>query len=73
MIIESNECTITSTSIITEKTFGYEEKELSLSDIEKRHIMNVLRKNNYDKVKTAAILQIDRSTLYRKLKEYNLQ
>ncbi|MBZ4672212.1 MAG: two component, sigma54 specific, transcriptional regulator, Fis family [Deferribacteraceae bacterium] len=73
MIIESNECTITSTSIITEKTFGHEEKELSLSDIEKRHIMNVLRKNNYDKVKTAAILQIDRSTLYRKLKEYNLQ
>ncbi|MCB4203651.1 sigma-54 dependent transcriptional regulator [Deferribacterales bacterium Es71-Z0220] len=73
MIIESNECTITGTSIITEKTFGHEEKELSLSDIEKRHIMNVLRKNNYDKVKTAAILQIDRSTLYRKLKEYNLQ
>ncbi|UOD34934.1 sigma-54-dependent Fis family transcriptional regulator [Deferribacteraceae bacterium V6Fe1] len=73
MIIESNESTITSTSIITEKTFEYEEKDLSLSDMEKRHIMNVLRKNNYDKVKTASILQIDRSTLYRKLKEYNLQ
>jgi len=72
MIIENGGNVITSSSIITEKIDNCEE-DLSLAEVEKRHIMNLLKKNNYDKVKTASMLKIDRSTLYRKLKEYNLQ
>lgn len=43
-----------------------------LSQIEKRHIMGILEKYNYNKSRTARALNISRSTLREKLKEYGL-
>jgi DNA-binding NtrC family response regulator len=45
---------------------------MSLADLEKNVIERTLRYNQYDKNKTAMMLQIGLTTLYRKLKEYNL-
>lgn len=46
---------------------------LSLEEIEKRHIARVLEKTGYNKSLTAQILDIPRTTLWRKMKEYKLQ
>jgi transcriptional regulator with PAS, ATPase and Fis domain len=46
---------------------------LSLDEIEKRHIARVLEKTGYNKSLTAQILNIPRTTLWRKMKEYKLQ
>lgn len=45
---------------------------LSLAAIEKRHISRVLNYTSGNKTKAAEILQIGLTTLYNKLKEYNL-
>ena len=45
---------------------------LSLAAIEKRHIARVLNYTSGNKTKAAEILQIGLTTLYNKLKEYNL-
>jgi len=45
----------------------------SLKEIEKRHIMEVLKATGGSRSKTADILGIGRKTLYRKLKEYDLE
>ncbi len=47
-------------------------ESLKLEDVVKSHIISVLEYTNGDKAKAAKILGIDRSTLYRKLKEYGL-
>ena len=44
-----------------------------LSDIEREYILEILRDNENNKLKTAKVLGIDRTTLYKKLKEYNLE
>ncbi len=44
----------------------------TLADIEKQHILHVLEKNNNNKSKTAKVLNISRSTLREKLKEYGI-
>jgi transcriptional regulator with PAS, ATPase and Fis domain len=44
----------------------------TLADIEKQHILRVLEKYNNNKSKTAKILNISRSTLREKLKEYGI-
>ena len=46
---------------------------LSLEEIERRHIASVLEKTGYNKSLTAQILNIPRTTLWRKMKEYKLQ
>ncbi len=46
---------------------------LSLEELEKRHISRVLEKTGYNKSLTAQILDIPRTTLWRKLKEYKIQ
>jgi two-component system, NtrC family, response regulator AtoC len=46
---------------------------LSLEEIEKRHIARVLEKTGYNKSLTAQILNVPRTTLWRKMKEYKLQ
>jgi two-component system, NtrC family, response regulator AtoC len=45
---------------------------LSLEDVERRHIQYVLRVTGFNKSKAADILGIDRATLYRKAKKFRL-
>ncbi len=45
---------------------------LSLSEIEKQHILNVLKECDYNISKAAKILDIDRTTLYNKMKKYGI-
>jgi len=42
----------------------------SLAELEKRYILKILAKNNNNKEKTSSILGINKTTLWRKLKEY---
>jgi DNA-binding NtrC family response regulator len=44
----------------------------TLKAIEKAHIVQILRENNWNISKSAAILGIDRSTLYGKIKRYKI-
>ncbi len=46
---------------------------ISLKDIEKLFIKKVLEENNWNKLKAAQILGIDRKTLYKKIKEYGFE
>lgn len=48
------------------------DKAVTLKELEKIHINKLLTKTGGNKQKTAQILGIDRKTLYKKLKEYNL-
>jgi len=45
----------------------------TLTEMEKRHIQQVLRQNDWNIASSARILGIDRSTLYSKIKRYGLQ
>ena len=45
----------------------------SLKDIEKQHIRQILEENDWNVARSAKILQIDRSTLYSKIKRHRLQ
>ena len=46
--------------------------DLSLSDLEKHHIINTLSKMNGNKTRVADTLGISIKTLYNKLKSYNI-
>jgi len=46
---------------------------LSLSDLEKEHILQTLNHTDWNKSQAATILGIERSTLDRKIKLYELQ
>jgi two-component system response regulator AtoC len=46
---------------------------MSLTDVEKRHILSVLQKNEWQIKKSAEELGIDRSTLYAKMKKYEIE
>lgn len=48
-------------------------KGFSLDEVEKEHIDHILQKSNWNISKSAAILGIDRSTLYNKIKRYDLK
>ena len=58
----------------TEMPGGPAEKFLpiSLDDVERRHIFNTLNHTGWNKSKTAGILGIERSTLDRKIRRYQL-
>jgi DNA-binding NtrC family response regulator len=45
----------------------------SLEEVEKQYILHVLNHTNHVKEKAAQILNINRKTLYRKIKDYNLE
>ncbi|MDM8556168.1 sigma-54 dependent transcriptional regulator [Desulfococcaceae bacterium HSG7] len=45
----------------------------SLKAVEKAHIMSVLINNDWNIAKSSKILKIDRTTLYNKIKRYNLR
>ena len=51
----------------------FEETSLSLEDAEKEMIRKSLERNNGKRKKTAEELKISERTLYRKIKEYNLE
>jgi two-component system, NtrC family, response regulator AtoC len=83
-IITKSEIT-SATDVITEKdiflpeqtieqmrTQNNEEVDYSLTEMEKKHIEEVMKSNNYNKIKTAEILGISLKTLYTKLKEYKI-
>lgn len=46
---------------------------VSLDDIERRHIFNTLNHTSWNKSRTASILGIERSTLDRKIRRYELE
>jgi DNA-binding NtrC family response regulator len=46
---------------------------LAIEEIEKRHILRTLDHTDWNKTQAAAILQIERSTLDRKIKAYELK
>jgi len=46
--------------------------DLSLEEIEKIHILNVLESNNWNISNSAQILGIDRVTIYKKLRKYGI-
>ncbi len=46
--------------------------QFSLSEMEKRHILHVLKQNDNNKSRTARVLGISRSTLREKLRQYGL-
>jgi Nif-specific regulatory protein len=46
---------------------------LTLDEVERRHILDTLNQTGWNKSRTAVILGIERSTLDRKIRRYNLQ
>jgi len=48
------------------------ERYFSLTDMERQHIRRILEQTGWNISKCAAILGIDRSTLYSKIKRYEL-
>ncbi len=57
--------------MVDEKPYPY--VHLTLSQIEKKHLLEVLRDCGFNKQKAASRLGITRPALYRKLKKYNIQ
>jgi len=49
------------------------EKEKPLEEIEKEVILSTLKRNNYDRGKTALELRISRTTLWRRMKKYGIR
>lgn len=47
--------------------------DMSLAQVEKSHILNVLFTNDWSVQKAAEVLKIDRATLYRKIEKYDLK
>jgi DNA-binding NtrC family response regulator len=52
---------------------GYENEGAPLAEIEKRHILSVLQQFDGNQVRAAAALGIDRSKLYRRLRQYGVK
>jgi len=48
-------------------------EEATLEDLEREYIVAVLRRTRWHQVRAAAILGIDRRTLYRKIRQYDLK
>jgi DNA-binding NtrC family response regulator len=49
-----------------------EEALISLEELEKKHILKVIKSAHYNKTRAAQILGIDRATLYRKAERYQI-
>lgn len=58
---------------ISNNSLYSEVEDKSLSEVEKRHISLVLKENNWNILKSAKDLKIDRVTLYNKIKKYGLR
>ena len=57
-----------------EPTFGFLQntENLSLADVEKQYILQVLKETNWHQKKACEVLKISKATLYRRLKEYGI-
>ncbi len=58
------------TNITTEKNTL--DDIIGLEEIEKQHILNVLKLTNWNRMKTASLLKINYQRLFRKIKKYNI-
>ncbi len=67
--------TITPLDLPIVKTLENElkKKYFSLTDVEKHHITKILNETSWNITKSSAILGVDRSTLYNKIKRYGLK
>ncbi len=59
--------------IVTSLEDELKKKYFSLSDIEQQHISGILEQTGWNISKSSSILGIDRSTLYNKIKRYDLE
>lgn len=55
-----------------ERTFGTS-GNMDLKDLERVYIKKILEENGWNKLQAAKVLGIDRKTLYKKIKEYDLE
>jgi DNA-binding NtrC family response regulator len=53
--------------------FEFNKEEKSLSSMERKYILNILKETSWNISKAAQILEIDRVTLYNKISKYNLR
>jgi transcriptional regulator with PAS, ATPase and Fis domain len=70
--IGANDFKFVQTTEISDSPFSSVDN-LGLREIEKLYIKKTLEENNWNKLKVAQILGIDRKTLYKKIKEYNFE
>jgi len=45
---------------------------LTLDEMERRYVLQILERNNWNKTRTADVLGISKSTLYDRLKRWNI-
>ncbi len=50
-----------------------DDTDLSLSAVERKHILNILEKNHWNISRSAEVLKIDRVTLYHKIEKYGFR
>jgi Nif-specific regulatory protein len=76
-VIESEDLTLTSLATAGETgdvpLTAQEYQPLTLDEVERRHILDTLNSTGWNKSRTAIVLGIERSTLDRKIRRYNLQ
>lgn len=66
--VEHEKVEIPQTPIVDDSLFQINET-MTLDELSKKYIEYIFKKNNFAKEQTAKVLNIDRKTLYRKLKE----
>lgn len=71
LILEKSETSSINTKEENEK--GNESDVMNINEAEKMAIISALKKTNGNKRKTAELLNISERTLYRKIKDYNIQ
>lgn len=64
---------LTQTVAIQEEKDGNQTLKAASEEAEKEAILHALEASRYNKSKAAELLEIDRKTLYNKLKQYNIQ
>ena len=62
-----------SSIIIQKKSFKKKEPLSSLKEIEEKQILNVLKSTNFNIKESAKILGISRPSIYKKIKEFNIE
>ena len=62
-----------SSIIIQKKSFKNKEHLSSLKEIEEKQILNVLKSTNFNIKESAKILGISRPSIYKKIKEFNIE